>query len=374
MDIKNGLVYLPHRFVKRDICTENGIISENSDTEEILDADNRLVIPGLVEIHSHGAMGSDFSDATLNALETISAFELRNGVTSFLGTSMSYKEEELIKIFKNADAFIKENYQNGSKMRGINMEGPFISPEKCGAQKKDNILPPDIEMFERLNKICENKVRIVDVAPETKGCFDFISEISKTVKVSLAHTDADYECAKKAFECGADHVTHLFNAMPAFHHRKPGVIGAAFEKNAFAEIICDGIHIHPCAVKAAFAMFGADKMCLISDSMRACGMPDGDYSLGGQYVRMDGGKAVLKNGTLAGSTASLLDCLKRAVSFGIPIEDAVRAATENPAVSVGLFNRIGSLEIGKEADITILEKDFSVYCVILGGKIVYMRQ
>ena len=189
---------------------------------------------------------------------------------------------------------------------------------------------------------------------------DFIRQASQLCTVSLAHTTADYDTAMNAFENGAKHVTHLFNGMPPFHHRRPGVVGAAADTGVFVELISDGHHIHPSMVRSVFRLFGDDKVCLISDAMRACGMPEGRYDLGGQVVTVNYGAARIDSGSLAGSVTVLTDCFRKAVQFGVPLECALKAATINPATSAGLDHLLGSLAVGKRADILILNKDLSL--------------
>ena len=224
-------------------------------------------------------------------------------------------------------------------------------------------------MFRRLQKKAEGLIRFCDIAPETDGAMDFIRELKDEVRISLAHTTADYDTAREAFIHGARHVTHLFNAMPPFSHRAPGVIGAAAENpDVIAELICDGIHIHPSAVRAAFRLFGDERICLISDSMMATGLSDGEYTLGGQAVTVRGNLATLADGTIAGSVTNLMDCLRTAVQkMGIPLEDAVRCASLNPAKAIGVDALYGSIEAGKKGDVVLLRKDLSLAGVIKDG-------
>ena len=201
---------------------------------------------------------------------------------------------------------------------------------------------------------------------------DFIREVKDEVSVSLAHTTANYDTAMAAFEAGANHVTHLYNAMPPFAHRDPGVIGAAADsKDAYVEIICDGVHVHPAVIRATFRMMGRDRMVLVSDTMRAAGMPDGEYTLGGQAVFVKGNRAELADGTLAGSVTDLMRCMKTAVSFGIPLEDAVMAAAVNSAKSIGIYDRVGSLDVGKDANVVVLDQDLNLKAVLFRGQLVH---
>lgn len=335
--------------------------------EEVIDAEGKYVIPGLIDIHFHGCLGHDFSDADVNGLEVMADYQLKHGITSICPASMTFDEERLIKIFKTA-----KEYRNagGDELVGINMEGPFISYEKRGAQNADYIVKPDRKMFERLKEAAGGLIKLVAIAPETEGTLDFIREESGSVHVSIAHTTADYELSGKAFKAGADHVTHLYNAMPEFSHRSPGVVGAAFDnENVYVELITDGIHVDPSVVRAGFKMFGSDRIVLVSDSMQACGMPDGEYELGGQKVIVKGNKATLADGTIAGSVSNLMDCVRNCVmNMHISLEDAIKCASANPAKSIGIFDRYGSIEKGKAANIVIMD-DFEICNVISKGEI-----
>ena len=249
------------------------------------------------------------------------------------------------------------------------MEGPYFSEKKKGAQNGAYLKTPDYEGFKKLYDGCGGLVRIVDLAPELDNSKEFVEKASKLCTVSVAHTDSDYDHAKMAFDAGATHLTHLYNGMPSIHHRDPGVIPAAVENpNVRAEIICDGLHIHPASVRLAFSAFGAERMIIISDALRCCGMPDGEYELGGQQVFLSGGIAKLANGTIAGSATNLFECMRRAMTFGIPEEDAIRAASYNPACSLGAEDKIGSIETGKFADFVVCNTDYTEKAVYLGGK------
>lgn len=370
MKIVNGIVFKENgKLEQSEIQFSNGLITEvTSEKQEEFDAKNCYVIPGMIDIHIHGAMGVDTSDGNENDLNKMGEFLISKGVTSFLATSMSYGENELVPLFEKIKKYIAEQKEDVAEVLGINMEGPFISCGKAGAQKKSNILKPSVEMFEHLWEASGGNIKIVDLAPEENGAEELIKEASKKCSVSLAHSKATYEEAVKAFEDGASHVTHLFNAMSPLTHRDPGVVGAAIDKADHVELICDGIHVHPSMIRNVFKLFGKDRVCLISDSMRAAGMIDGEYTLGGQKVIVQNEKAVLENGSLAGSITNLLDCLKNAVDFGISREEAIQAATMNPAKAIGVFENRGSLSTGKIADITVLNKEFQVVAVFKDGK------
>lgn len=373
MEIKDVLIYTEqHEFVKGDISFEDGIIKEvsalkNNGAEA--DADDALyAIPGLVDIHFHGCMGADLCDAEPDTIKTLAEYEAGQGVTTICPATMTMSLPELHKIMANIGSYTGEGVQ-GAQLAGINMEGPFISSANKGAQAAENIIPCDVELFRELNRKSGGRIRLVDIAPEEPGAIEFIEAVRDEVNVSLAHTVADYDAAMAAFQAGANHVTHLFNAMLPFHHRKPGVQGAAADAGAYVELICDGIHIHPAMVRAVFKLFGSDRVCLISDSMRAAGLADGDYTLGGQAVKVKGNLATLADGTIAGSVTNLMLCLKNAVqNMQIPMEEAVRSASETPARSIGIFDRCGSLAAGKQADIVLLDKNLNVSQVFVGGE------
>lgn len=323
---------------------------------------SRYIIPGLVDIHSHGCFGHDTCETDAEGLREMIKFEESRGTTSYCPTTMTFGEEKLTKVMET----VKEVAKTTATIKGIYMEGPFISREKCGAQNPEFIMAPDIEMTKRLNAVSGNLIKVVAIAPETEGAMDFISEMSKEMKCSVAHTAADYDTTVKAFESGAMQLTHLYNAMPAYTHRAPGVIGAAIESDTVrVELIADGIHSHRAVIKDTFKIFGADRVMLISDSMEATGMPKGTYHLGGQEVFVEGRLATLASGTIAGSASTLFDCLKVAIEAGVPKEQAIISATRTPAKEIGIFGRVGSISKGKDADLLVVDKDFNLLEVII---------
>ncbi|MEN6470022.1 MAG: N-acetylglucosamine-6-phosphate deacetylase [Clostridiaceae bacterium] len=366
MLIKNARVFLNGRFVHADVRFSDRIEEIGDLAGEGLNAEGLYLLPGLVDVHTHGAMGADTCDAVENGLKNMAKFYASRGVTSFCATSMTYDEETLLDVMRTAGSFLGGG--DMAKCVGINMEGPFISPKRKGAQDAKNIFPPDFAMFERLNAAANGRIRLVDVAPETEGATAFIKKASEVCAVSLAHTAADYDTALQAFFSGASHVTHLFNAMEPFLHRSPGVVGAAFDAGAYVELICDGIHLHPAMIRASFALFGAQRVCLVSDSMRSAGLPDGEYELGGQPVVVKAGKATLPDGTIAGSSTNVLTALQNCVAFGIPKEQALTAATLTPARAIGLAREIGSIERGKLADILLTDEAFNLNKVFIEGR------
>lgn len=401
MIIQNGLIFRKEGiFEKADIRISGDVIAQIGENlsasypdEEILDAAGKYVVPGFVDIHTHGAVGHDFCTGNLEGLEAIAAYERSCGVTSFCPTSMTLPVEQLDRCFRVAGEAMKRqedergipgvsaqqradgvNEQQGAdgvsmhqneqdiqiisrsraRVLGIHMEGPFLAESRKGAQKWEDLRLPDIEMLKWLNAACGGNIRLVTMAPELPGAMETIRELAGETVFSLGHTDADYDTAKAAFEAGADHVTHLFNAMPGLHHREPNVIGAALDdEKVMVELICDGHHVHPAMVRNVFRMFGADRVILVSDSMEAAGMPDGIYQLGGQAVYKKDGAARLADGTLAGSAANLFECFLNALRFGVPVEDALKAVTINPAKSIGLQHKVGVIEVGAYADLLV---------------------
>jgi len=335
-----------------------------------LDCTGKLVLPGLVDIHTHGALGVDTMDATIDALNRISTFMAQNGVTSFLPTSMTMDISSIEKAF-SAVCTAYEIRKNGANIMGINMEGPYINPDRAGAQDPTCVRPANIDEFRRLNALSGNLVKLITVAPEVPGNLAFIREVVKEgVSVSCGHSSAKYDTIMEAYKSGSNHMTHLYNAMTPLTHRAPDAVGAALTNDSvYCELICDGIHIHKAAVLTAYRMKGADKLILISDSMMAAGLEDGEYSLGGLPVTVSSGVARTKDGNLAGSCAKLMSCVKKAIEFGISLEDAVKMASLTPAKSIGIAHQKGSIEIGKDADIIITDHDLCVGSTIIGGEI-----
>ena len=345
------------------------ILPENVPADAI-DLGGATVIPGLIEVHSHGCAGADFSDGDYEGLKAMAKQYAAWGVTSFAPASMTLPYDVLAKAFATAKQLVEENIEGLSVLRGIQMEGPFFCYAKRGAQNADYLKNPDFEGFKALYDGCGGLVRIVDVAPELPGAAEFVAQASKLCTVSIAHTDSDYDHAKAAVDAGVTHLTHLYNAMPAIHHRNPGVIPAAVENpKVRAEIIADGYHIHPSSVRLAFTMF-KDRMILVSDSGRCAGKDEGyQFDLGGQMAEIRGGVAKLVGTeTIACSASNLWTCLCNAISWGIPEEEAVRAATYNPACALGVQDVVGSIETGKVADFLVCADGYESKRVFLAGK------
>ena len=367
MIITNGKVFQEDGSYKvMDLYVENGRLV--SSPEEVtdktqLDAAGLKVLPGLVDIHSHGAKRHDFSDADTGGLKVILQYEKSQGVTSYCPTSMTLPKEELLAIFQTA-ADVEQD-DTCAHIVGINMEGPFLDPAKKGAHVEGYIRKPDVEFFRECNKAANGMIKVVTLAPNMEGAEEFIKELHDEVVISLGHTGADYDCAAKAMKEGALHVTHLYNAMNPMGHREPGVIGAAADnEDCMVELIGDGIHIHPATVRNTFRLFGDSRVILIRDSMMATGMENGKYELGGQEVTMKDRKATLADGTIAGSATCLFDCMKSVISMGVPEREAILAATANPARSIGIFDEVGSLAPGKRADIVLADEELNIVKVL----------
>lgn len=368
---KNGYIFTEAgKFIHGSFCVEDGRFTKVIDyvpEEEGIDLEGAFVIPGLVDIHNHGNSGADFSDGDYAGLAAMAKYLAKNGITSFAPASMTLPYDVLEKAF-SAGAKLREEKPAGcSRIMGIQMEGPFFSEKKKGAQNGAYLREPDFAAFKKLYDSCGGLVRIVDLAPELPGAVEFVRKASELCTVSVAHTDSGYEDAKAVFDAGATHLTHLFNAMPPIHHRKPGVIGAASENEKVqAELICDGMHVHPSSVRMAFRLFPG-RICLVSDALRCCGMPDGAYELGGQQVFLQGGIAKLADGTIAGSATNLYACMQNAVKFGISKEEAILSATMNPAKALGCDHEIGSIAPGKRADFVICDENLDREQVWIAG-------
>lgn len=372
MIIKNAMKYSQEgNFVKEDIYIEGSRFIKEGDNKDglIIDGDGLYAIPGLIDLHFHGCKGYDICDGTKEAILNMAKYEGENGITTMVPATMTLSEEELARISTVAGLYHGEE---GAELLGLNMEGPFLSMEKKGAQNPKYIKAPDLEMFNRLQEAAKGLYKLVTIAPEAEGALRFIEEASKKVTVSLGHSAASYKVSKKAFEAGATQVTHLYNAMNPFNHRDPGIIGAASDdKKAMVEIICDGIHLHPSTIRTTFKIFGEDRIILISDSMMATGMENGTYMLGGQKVKVEGNKATLvEGGAIAGSVTNLMECMRFAVKeAGIPLEVAIKCATLNPARAIGMDGLYGSISEGKYANLVLLDKNLNVIKVIVKGKL-----
>ena len=371
MLFKNANIFVNGQFQYGAFRVEDGKFAEiltGATAEDGVDLEGKYVIPGLIDVHNHGNSNADFSDGDYEGVKAMAAYLASCGVTSFAPASMTLPYETLDAAFRVAAKFHKDAPAGHSRLMGIQMEGPFFSYAKKGAQNGAYLKDPDFAAFEKLYAASEGLLRIVDMAAELPGAVEFAEKASKLCTVSIAHSDTGYEDAKAVFAAGATHLTHLFNAMNGIHHRKPGPIGAASENDAvYAELICDGQHVHESVVRIAFRLFPG-RICLVSDALRCAGMPEGEYELGGQQVTLKGGLARLADGTIAGSAGNLYDAMRNAVSFGISKEEAIVSATANPAKQIGRSDEIGSIAPGKLADFVVCEEDLDRICVYMGGE------
>ena len=338
-------------------CTDGKITDIGKISDDGIDLKGLKIFPGLVDIHCHGCIGYDTMDG--NHLKEMSEYLAANGTTSWLPTTMTMSMEDISSVV-NID--IPDNI--GANILGFHMEGPYISPKYKGAQNEKYIKSPSIDEFKELKNI-----KIVTVAPEIENAVEFIKNCEAIV--SLGHTDSDYECGIMAIENGAECLTHTFNAMPPLHHRSPGLIGAAIEKQIYVQVICDGLHIHKSIIKMLYKTFGPDKMILISDSMCATGLSDGKYIFGGQDIIVKNTQARTLGGALAGSTSTLFECVKKAVEFGIPEKDAFKMASETPAKMLEV--KKGKVEKGYDGDFIVTDDKYNIKTVIVNGKILLVK-
>ena len=379
MRIINAKVYgADLKFHEGEILIRNGRFADplaaDEEAEEIIDAGGAYALPGFIDLHFHGCLGYDFCDGTREAVSEIAKYEASVGVTAICPATMTLSVEELESVLKNAADYRKDPEADGADLVGINMEGPFISQVKKGAQNGAYIIPCSAEIAGRFIDASEGLVKYIGLAPEDNPDFEaFITAVKDRARISLAHTNADYSTAKAAFDAGASHAVHLFNAMPAFTHREPGVVGAVSDSpHVYAEIIADGVHIHPSMVRAAFKMNTPERMILISDSLRAAGMPDGEYVLGGLAITKQGRYCrLVEGGNLAGSVSPLPDCVRTVVrDMEIPLETAIACGTINPAKSLGIDAEYGSIEIGKKGNVVLWNEDMSQKAVIKDGRVI----
>ncbi len=379
MILKHGEVFINGHFEKQDIQIEDGDIVNiafSLEGEEIKDCTGMRILPGLFDIHTHGCLGYDFSKSEPEQIEEMCRFYAKNGVTSILATTMSNEERQ----YHRAMGYIKQTMEKQrtiackgqARIEGIHMEGPFFGTEKKGAHDSRYLRAVSQDLFEEYNQLSGNAIRLLDIDPVLPGAIPFIEknrfiqEKKAGVTISLAHTSCTYEQAEVAVKAGASHVTHLFNSMRPMLHREPGLVGAAFAFGLDAEIICDGIHIHPAIVQMMFCAM-PKQMILISDSINPTGLPDGAYTAGGLPIEVKGGKAFLEDHTLAGSTITLFDAVRNAAMFGVPMEQAILSATYYPAKSVHMEDRIGSIVVGRRADLLIVNDRLELCQVILNG-------
>lgn len=372
MIIKNGMLLNDSfKFESKDISFDSKITSIDNriDGDIVYDATDCYVIPGLVDTHMHGAVSETFLDFNENTAEKISAFEGKNGTTSLVPAISAATEDKMLAAVKNIVSSAKQDAA-GAKLMGVHLEGPFFALKYKGAHLPKNIRTPDENEFDRLYDAGEGMVKIITMAPELENGLSVVKHIAqKGVTVSVGHSNATYDEAMAAFEAGATQTTHTFNAMSPLNHRNPGVAGSGMiNNNVCCELICDFFHVHPDVVKLLISIKGTDKVTMITDSEVGTGLPDGDYTVNGRILSVKEQKTYTEDGTIAGGTSVLLDGVKNLVSVGIGLEDAVKMASKNPAVAAKIYDRVGSLTVGKDADILILDKNLNLKQVFINGK------
>lgn len=377
--LKNVKVYIKNvGIVKTNIGIENGriaYIGNEENIEPIFETDG-IIVPGFIDEHIHGAGGADAMDGTVEALQTISEFLAREGTTGFLATTMTQSPENITNALKAVKKVREKGEYKGAEVLGVHLEGPFISPKHVGAQPLEYVATPDAELFDKYNEASGNSIKIVTLAPEVEGGLALVKHLSNIgVVASVGHTGGKYADVVNAVAAGATNVTHTYNAQTGLHHREAGVVGAAMLLDELnCEMICDTIHVSVPAIKLVIKNKPHDKYTLITDAMRAKGMPDGKSELGGQDVFVNNGEARLADGTLAGSVLKMNVAVKNLVEkAGVPFTDAIDFATYNPAKNIGVLNERGTIEVGKRADLTVLNSDFEVLYTLVNGKIVYKK-
>jgi len=354
--------------IRADLRVEDGCIAEIAPSlpGEGLDFTDCVILPGFIDIHIHGCNGADFGDGTVSSLETMSVYLARQGITSFCPSSVTAPEECIAASYSAAASYMGR--EKGAYIHGVHMEGPYLSVKRKGAQPEAHIRKPDLAEFERLNQLCP--IRLVAVAPEAEGAFEFARAVSPTCRVSAAHSAASCELVAEAFANGFSHATHLFNGMGPILAREPGLAVAVLDDGSVsAELICDGRHIDPALLRVAFRLLEEDRSVVVSDAMRASGLVDGTFDLGGQTVYVKNGCATLADGSLAGSTSNLFEEFRNLLRYGIPLRQAVKSCSINPARVIGTDGETGSLAVGKAADLLVLDRDLMrIQAVFINGK------
>ncbi|WP_028992128.1 N-acetylglucosamine-6-phosphate deacetylase [Thermoanaerobacter thermocopriae] len=366
---EKGIIYNGDVLILEDKIVEIGKDLYNVDAE-VIDLKGKKIVPGFIDIHIHGGVGHDTMDATYEALNAISIHLAKHGVTSFCPTTMTMDIPYILNALKNINETMKKKTA-GAQILGAYVEGPFISKEHKGAQDEKYIIPPDKVLFDKFLEVSGGNIKVIALAPEKDPDGSFVEHVTKKgVKVSLGHTNATYEEMKNGVEHGATIAVHTYNGMKGLHHREPGALGEVFlDDRIYSEVIVDFIHTHPASVKLLIKIKGTNKVILISDAMSACELGDGEYKLGGQKVFVKNGEARLESGSLAGSTLTLDKAVKNITSLGVPLFEACKMASLNPAKAIGVDDRKGSIEVGKDADIVVLNNDLTVYMTIIEGKV-----
>ncbi|AID43426.1 N-acetylglucosamine-6-phosphate deacetylase [Staphylococcus xylosus] len=376
--IVNGRIYTENETIEQGyILIENGKIIQIAEGEyqgdlTTIDVKGQHVLPGFIDIHMHGGYGEDAMDASFEGLKHLSESLLSEGTTSFLATTMTQSDENIIKALKNiVDYQEQQDSLNAASIVGIHLEGPFISEYKVGAQNPAYVQRPSVEKVQQFQEIANNQIKVMTFAPEVEGADETLSTLHDQINFSIGHTVATFDEVNEAVAQGAKHVTHLYNAGTPFEHRNPGLSGAAWLNDELStESIVDGIHSHPASVKIAYKQKGNKRFFLITDAMRAKGMPDGEYDLGGQNVVVKGSEARLASGALAGSILKMNEGLKNLIAYtGAPLDDLWRVTSLNQAIALKIEEDKGSIAIGKDADIVVVDDDIQVLTTIKSGKV-----
>ncbi|MEF2098157.1 N-acetylglucosamine-6-phosphate deacetylase [Bacillus sp. CFBP9009] len=350
---------------------------QDDDAKVITLSPDYQVIPGAIDIHIHGASNSDAMDATHEALSTMAETLPKEGTTSFLATTMTQSTEAIESALLNAGKYIENQSQEHAEIIGIHLEGPFISPVRKGAQPEEHIVDPDVTLFKRWQEMAENQIKLVTLAPEQPNGLDLAAHLKATgVVASIGHSDATYDQIDEAIQAGTTHVTHLYNGMRGLHHREPGVLGAAYLRDElYVELIADGIHCRPEMIKLAYNQITSERMILITDSLRAKWLEKGTYDLGGQPVYVNETKATLSDGTLAGSILKMNDAIKNTMEYtDCSMTDIIKMTAENPAKQLRIFDRKGSIQVGKDADLVILNDRLDVEMTFCRGNLAFKKE
>jgi N-acetylglucosamine-6-phosphate deacetylase len=367
LSIKAGLIS------KIDEVVSGGGVRE----EELIFPATYHILPGFIDMHVHGAAGHDVMDADVNALRAISHALAAEGTTAFLATTMTADIADIERALMATRDFVAAvDDDKGATILGVHLEGPFLASSKMGAQRGDKIILPNVELVQHWQKVSNNLIKLITLAPEQAECLALIRYlVSQKIIPSMGHTNATYAEAMTAIQAGCSHATHLFNAMRSLHQREPGAVTAALlSPHVIVELILDGVHLHPAVAELTWRLKGRDKIVLVTDAMRAKCLADGCYDLGGQSVHVKEGQAQLADGTLAGSVLKMSSALQNVMKFtGCDVADAVKVTSENAARALGVFDKKGSICVGKDADLVVLDASLQVVMTICAGKVVYKK-
>lgn len=379
--LKNGMVYRNHEFAKTDVLLGGRTICAvgddlQADGAKVVDVAGAYVVPGFIDVHTHGAVGVDVNGASAEDFEKICRFQATQGTTSWQGSILTDTREQTLACIGEYNTW-KAMEHEGADLMGIHLEGPFLCADYKGAMPEHLLQKPNMELLKEYQDAAHGDIRYITVSPEVEGIPEFIPEMKKLgMVVAIGHSGADYDTARKAIANGAMASTHTGNAMKLLHQHFPAIWGAVLEDdNLYCEIICDGRHLHPGTVRLIIKTKGLDRVVAITDSIMAAGLPDGDYKLGvNDVVVVDGDAKLKSDGTRAGSTLTTGKALLNLLEFtGKPLEQILPLLTENPAKLIGVYDRIGSIEEGKEADVVVLDKDCQVIRTYSKGKEVYRK-